>query len=260
MPYLSLLILLALCSLISVLIDRRVSRKGAAQAESTPASSVPPFVERISQLAGQWMQRLGRKAPAANDPVREWLTSAFAENPAEREWFATLTPEQFTLLRSELIVFCTTLGFDLPWLIEQAPLKPANVEQTGKTLVMYYCRALRASVLVQDDLKALQRYQAFLANPTSKENLVFGQQLYGRLVDEKAAPVAPPELLMAGEKERQSFVVQSIETAAKNEVLFSATLKAVTLGNEALNTPSPNLSPAVTTMPTRNGVTASSGA
>lgn len=259
MEYLPLLVLLLVVSLISVLIDRRRARQLAdAQAAEMAGKpdGAPPLTDRISNLIGHWSQRLGRKAPAAEDALQLWLTEAFAENPAERTWFATLTPEQFKLLRNELIAFCTTLGFDLVWLVEQAPLKPTNVEQTGKTLVTHYCRALRASVLVQDDLKALQRYQAFLTNPTSKENLAFGQQLYARLVDMKAAPVATPELLMAGEKERQSFVVQNIQAAAQNEAAFGAALKEVALGGEALKDAAPSV-----VMPVNsNGVAAKSAA
>ncbi len=243
MQYLPLLILLVLVSILSILVDRRRARNIALAAQqetpainladsttaSTAARTTPTGV--LARLTDQWTQRFGRKPLTPDDPVRAWLAAVFVENSAERLWFASLSPEQFKLLRSELTAFCTELGFDLTWLVEQASFKPAVLEQTGKAIVTHYCRAVRAAVLVQDDMKALQRYQAFLANPINKENLVLGQALFTRLVDEKLAPAATPELLMAGEKERQSFVVQTIQAAAEqNPVVFSAVLKAVVLG------------------------------
>jgi hypothetical protein len=236
MHYLPLLILLALVSLLSVLIDRRRARKATA-APDTPAASqtTEPVVSAttastglLTRLTQQWSQRFGRKPTLPDDPVRDWLAAVFVENPAERVWFASLTPEQFKVLRSELTAFCAELGFDLVWLVEQASFKPAALEETGKTIVTHYCRAVRAAVLVHEDMQALQRYQAFLSNPTSKENLALGQQLYTRLVDAKLAPAATPELLMAEEKERQRFAVEAIQAAAAaNDKAFSALLKTV---------------------------------
>lgn len=256
MQYLPLLILLILVSLLSVLVDRWRVRKIAAAAvpmgaDPTAATTAPTDV--MTRLTNQWSQRFGRKPPLSDDPVRAWLATVFMENPAERVWFASLTPEQFTLLRKELTAFCAELGFDLIWLVEQASFKPAALEETGKTIVTHYCRAVRAAVLVHDDMMALQRYQAFLTNPTSKENLIFGQQLYARLVDEKLATAATPEMLMAGEKERQSFAVQAIQTAAEqNDAAFSAVLKAVVLGDPPLHPAAPE-----TIKPTiRNGAVA----
>ena len=239
MQYLPLVILLIFISLLSVMIDRRRLRNLAAaeqqeapavkQAVDAAATTSPPGI--IARLTNQWSQRFGRKPPVPDDPVRTWLATVFVENPAERLWFAALTAEQFKLLRSELTTFCAALGFDLIWLVEQAAFKPAALEEAGKTIVTHYCRAVRAAVLVHDDINALQRYQAFLANPSSKENLAFAQQLFARLVDEKIAPTATPALLMAEEKERQTFVVQAIQTAAEqNNVVFNTVLKAVVLG------------------------------
>ncbi len=239
MQYLPLIILLILVSLFSVLIDRRRARKIAAAAQAQvhtvsrdagsavdPATTTATQAGMFTRLTNQWAQRFGRQPTLPDDPVRAWLAAVFVDNPAERVWFASLTTDQFKLLRSELAAFCAELGFDLVWLVEQESFKPAALEQTGKTIVTHYCRAVRAAVLVHDDLKALQRYQAFLANPTSKENLAFGQQLFALLVDENLATAATPELLMAGEKERQSFVVEAIQAAAEQDnVAFSAALK-----------------------------------
>ncbi len=243
MQYLPLLILLTLVSILSILIDRRRTRQvttsaapAATAADSAPASAPPTGV--LARLTQQWSQRFSHKPSLPDDPVREWLTTVFVENPAERLWFASLTPEQFKVLRNDLTAFCANLGFDLVWLVEQAPFKPADLEQTGKTIVTHYCRAVRAAVLVHEEMKVLQRYQDFLANPTSKQNLAFGQQLYARLVDEKLTPAAPPELLMATEQERQHFALQAIQAAsAAHEVAFSRVLKTVELG--ALSTPTP---------------------
>lgn len=236
MHALSLLVLLAIISLLSVLLDRRWAhgRAAAAQAESTgentDGAAAPAGM--FSQLLSRWSRRFGRNGSSSEEALQTWLATAFADDPAEAAWLDALTPEQAQLLRGELVAYCSTVGFDLRWWVEQAPLRPAALERTGKMLVQYYCQSLRASVLVQNDLQALQRYQIFLVNPTSKQNLAFGQQLYGRLVDDKLAPVATPDLLMAGEKERQSFVVQSILAAAQNETSFGAALKAVALGVE----------------------------
>jgi len=236
MEYLPLIILLMFISLLSVLIDRRRAHKlDAATQQKTPTAKPADTPTKpsgmLTRLTNQWSQLLGRKPPVSDDPVRIWLANVFVENPAERVWFASLTPEQFKLLRNELTAFCAELGFDLIWLVEQASFKPAALEATGKTIVTHYCRAVRAAVLVHDDMNALQRYQAFLSNPRSKENLALGQQLFTRLVDEKLVPAVTSELLMAGEKERQAFVLQSIQTAAKqNEVVFSAVLKTVVMG------------------------------
>lgn len=262
MQYLPLLILLTLVSLLSILIDRRRTRQAAAPTvnlAADPAANAAAPTGVMARLNQQWSQRFGRKPPVPDDPVRTWLATVFVENPAERLWFASLTPEQFTLLRRELTAFCAELGFDLVWLVEQASFKPAALEETGKTIVTHYCRAVRAAVLIHDDMKALQRYQAFLVNPTSKENLAYGQQLYARLVDEKAAPAATPEMLMAGEKERKIFVVQALQTAAEQHaVAFSVAIKAVMLG-----TPHPHpipampatMAPATRLSPTMSNVT-----
>jgi hypothetical protein len=262
MNYLPLLILLTLVTILSVLIDRRRAHKVAAAAQpeasvvtlaADPAATTPTGV--MTRLANQWSQRFGRKPPVSDDPVRAWLAALFVENPAERVWFASLTPEQFKLLRRELTTFCAELGFDLTWLVEGASFKPAVLEQTGKAIVTHYCRAVRAAVLVQGDMKALQRYQAFLTAPTSKEQLAFGQQLFARLVDERLAPAATPEILMAGEKERQTFMVQAIQAAAEqNATAFSAVLKALVLG---VPQPTP-AAPETMAPPTWNGASAPS--
>lgn len=238
MHYLPLLTLLVLVSFLAVLVDRRQARKAAPKTQDASRTAEPAVAATatsvLTRLTQQWSQRFGRKPPFPDDPVREWLAAVFVENPAERVWFASLTPEQFKVLRSELTAFCAELGFDLIWLVEQASFKPAALEETGKTIVTHYCRAVRAAVLVHEDMQALQRYQAFLTNPTSKENLAFGQQLYTHLVDAKLAPAATPELLMAEEKERQRFAVAAIQAAAKaNDKAFSALLKIVALGDPA---------------------------
>lgn len=258
MHYLPLVFLLIVVSLFSILVDRWRVRKLAEQTEAPTAvaAEAPPAATLTTKirnrLSQQWAQRFGRKPAYPDDPVRAWLATIFVENPAERVWFAALSPEQFALLRQELADFCSELGFDLIWLVEQATFKPAVLEATGKTIVTHYCRAVRAAVVVHEDMKALQRYQDFLTNPTSKENLAFGQQLYTHLVDAKLASPAAPELLMASEKERQLFAVQAIQAAAEqNEAAFSRVLKAVAMGDS----PAPSLE---TTPPAlRNGAAAS---
>lgn len=251
MPYYwPLLLLLTFVSLCSVWLDRRYTRPPAVLPEAPAPSSAETIsgflTGLLSRLFQAWTQRFGSKPDLPDDPVRDWLATVFVENPAERAWFASLTPEQFKALRSDLTAFCANLGFDLVWLVEQASFKPAALEETGKAIVSHYCQAVRAAVLAHEEMEAVQRYHAFLANPSQKENLAFGQQLYSRLVEEKLAPPAAPELLMAEEKERQSFAVTAIQSAAQQHgEAFGQVLKRVGLSDPPMqNAPAATSAPA----------------
>jgi hypothetical protein len=185
-------------------VTEAISKNAAKASESAKSLS-----SSVTEKSGGWLDRL--KAPFKKKPdqamqFRAWASQLDAEHSELSAWLSALSDEANAQLANELVVFCRNQNLELAWLFDEQT--DIDLKNGLQDLVVFYCRALVKAV----NAKPLATYQRWQAAPTLPENRSFTQDLYTRLVSAGLVSV-PGELLLASEKERESHVIQAIQTA-----------------------------------------------
>ena len=234
------LLFIVIISGLSIILDRHWEKRQRLQAQQEPTMIMMPqgvtatltnagtmITELAARLANQWQRQLnGHQAVVDIPAFRTWLRALFAADSPEQHWLTSLSDEQLLILYRGVATFAEDLGFDLAWLLETKPFKHPTVEQAAKEIVLNYLRSWQQAMHVQQDVQAMKRYQAFLANPLLPENQQLAQQLHMHLVKEKLATPTPATVRAAGEQAEQAFFLQTIQVAAHQQPLaFSHALR-----------------------------------
>lgn len=220
MALISLLLLLTGFAVLAVWVDRRIeARQAAASALSTS--------ETKSDQG--WRTRFRQPSPSDTLPsFRTWAVTTFADQPKVQVWLAALPDEALGVFKEKLAAFCTDLGFELTWLVQNKLDGSTTLRSPLETVVMHYVDACYQATLIYEDVQVFQVWQDFMQNPYGKDQQTLALQLLPPLIEQALAPTAANSLLTMPEKERQIYLVQAIrESAEKQPLAFQAVLKAV---------------------------------
>ncbi len=248
MSLIALTILVAAAGTASVMLDRRWRAQRALQ-ETTPAaaastsattsaveasdatviSKVTDRVASVLRSVPMVGDRLSRKKdPNLPGQFREWVAKAFADDPSVNNWVQGLSQEGLQAFTDHLSVFCSEMGFELAWVVQQQLETQPELAQTFAQVVSHYCRACHQAAATQDDLEVYKTLQAFERNPASRKTQAFGQKLFAKVVEAGLTSVSMPEYLISAPKEQQQYMVRAIREAAKtNHAVFNRLLKEV---------------------------------
>lgn len=151
------------------------------------------------------------------EEFRRWVTQAAADDPALRTWLASLGEEQFADFTGHVADFCTSVGFDLAWLVngefDKMPGLVANAEQVA----LNYCRSCAQAAAAQTELNAFRRYRAYAQNHDSRKERVYGEKLLDHLLDLGLTTVSLSDFLSVSAQEKQEHVWQAIQAAAEKD-------------------------------------------
>ena len=121
-------------------------------------------------------------------------------------WLSGFSDEAASQLSNDLSTFCHNQNLELAWLFDE---KTDSELRAGlQDLTLFYCQAIFKAV----SAKPLADFQRWQFAPMQTENRALTQKLYKSLVAANMAS-APSDLLLASEKERESHVIQSIQSA-----------------------------------------------
>jgi len=169
-----------------------------------------------------------RKDPNLPGQFREWIAKTCADDPAVNNWVQGLSQEGLQAFTDHLSVFCSEMGFELAWVVQQQLETQPELAQTFAQVVSHYCRACHQAAATQDDLEVYKTLQAFERNPASRKTQAFGQKLFAKVVEAGLTSVSMPEYLISAPKEQQQYMVRAIREAAKtNHAVFNRLLKEV---------------------------------
>lgn len=214
------------------------SGQQAAQRVTQATSKVIETTKETVEKAGERLSG-DRSAPRVHPEraaqFKEWLsqaeldrrTSVYKQLPADAAdftaWLLDVNDKELGSFTQGLAVFCQGQGFDLGWLVD--PQVSGEMKHAVEEAVGLYCLAAWTS----RELAPLVSYRAWLADPDNPKNNAFAQRLYTRLVESGMA-TARSDILWAPEKERHSFVAQSMQTVATQDPkTFVALLKDAAL-------------------------------
>lgn len=219
MALISLLLLVTSFAVLAVWVDRRIEAREAA------AAALPTSETKRDQ---GWRTRF-RQPPA--EPLscfRTWAVTTFADQPKVQAWLAALPDEALSVFKEKLAAFCTDLGFELTWLVQNKLDSSTHLRSPLEAVVMHYVDACYQATLIYEDVQVFQIWQDFTQNPYGKDQQTLALQLFPQLIEQALAPSAASSLLTMPEKEREIYLVQAIrESAEKHPLAFQAVLKAV---------------------------------
>jgi hypothetical protein len=161
--------------------------------------------------------------------VSEWLSEK-SRKPAPsaefKEWLAGLSMDELQAFEIALSGFCASRAFELGWLLSDDINQDKEMHTALEAAVLNFSQAYWQSAAAQNSIQAYSAFQTWKNNPNKGSNKQFGQQLFNLLLQNGLA-TAPPELFLAKEKERDTYVNQAIlEVASKKPAAFNKAVKA----------------------------------
>ncbi len=159
---------------------------------------------------------------------REWVVQS-SDDTTVKDWINALSDEGMKAYTKHLSRFCTDMGFELVWLVEnQLEKRDANLAQTAKRIVLNYCQACQQAASCQEDLEIHKHLLSLEQNPAGRKNRIFGEKLLAKLVEANLVTMSTAEFIGASATERQQIIVEAInESSSKDQVAFSRLVREV---------------------------------
>ncbi|MFN8495346.1 MAG: hypothetical protein U0350_47550 [Caldilineaceae bacterium] len=246
MEHLPLIILVLIVGTLSIVVDRRIQARRAAQqaAAAAPAEQATsaPATETQGAGLGQrlrfWQRPLTPQPPADPlQPFRVWAVETFADQPEVRHWLAALPDPALKAFLGELTIFCQQLGFELDWVVGKQVNQYPVLTQRLRAIILQYSNACREAVLAQDEIKVFKAWQAFELNPYGKEEQQFAEKLFNQLVAQNVTQPLTETLKTGPEQERQIYIVQILrQEREKQPIVFQQALNTVVNRPASLST------------------------
>ncbi|ETW99597.1 MAG: hypothetical protein ETSY1_14395 [Candidatus Entotheonella factor] len=235
MTLLPLILLVAGVGTVSIMLDRRL--RARQQADPTPedATSEPEESKGSNDLGHLWATPvhwyntiMNRQPEDFPQRFRDWVVDA-SDDSAVKDWLQALSDEGLKAYTKHLSRFCTDMGFELTWLVDQKLEKrDAQLAQTAKQIVLHYCQACQQAASCQEALEAHKQLASLEQNPSGRRNRTFGEKLLAKLVDAELVTTLPTEFLGATAAERQQLIAEAInEASSKDQVTFSRLVREV---------------------------------
>lgn len=209
----ALLIIVAGVLLSNYLIDRGAQKRGDEQAALPAEAPASPAEAPANEKRRPWLAAGGQ--PELAQQLRAWAV-ADLQDAQLRGWISTLSTEQLQAMAEHLATFCSSLGFELSWLIGRRFPHEAQRE-TARAVVEHYCAACWQATRARGDFQRFEQIVGLLDQPFSREHRPLTQRLYADLVRRRAVPPITPELSVAPEHERHAFVARALKEIAASD-------------------------------------------
>jgi hypothetical protein len=244
MTLLPLATLVAGVGAISVWVDRRLQARkkpaapATAAAEETATAAEAPAEGQVdgqeswSARAQGWYNNLRRRQPTDLPArFRAWAV-ATSDDQAVKDWLNALSEEGLQSFTKHLGAFCSDMGFELTWLLDQQLERTPHLAQSAQRIVLDYCRACQQSAAAQEDLEIFKKLQALEQHPTSKKNQALGEQLFAKMIEAELVSGSMSSYLAISPKERQQRLVEAIKEASERDTMtFNRLVKDVLMAS-----------------------------
>lgn len=172
-----------------------------------------PVRDRVAQIFGAQQPPMGAK-------FRQWMAQSFTKEPELRGWLAGLSDEQLNALTAHIDAFAREMGFELTWLLDQETVQLPTLTQSLTCVVVDYCRACRNSVNLQEELEVYKTIRHYQQAPHSQPNRIFGEALFGKLLEQGLTSIKVAEHLALPPKERYQQVVATVQQVAADKPII----------------------------------------
>ncbi len=195
------------------LTERETRKEQAAKAAKAaqPAEVTPPQPTEKRRL---WI--FPAKQPDQALQFQTWA-SANLQNAELRTWIVGLSKEQIHALAEQLAAFCSSLGFNLDWLTGERLVGNPELEPMAAMIIEHYCTACFQATTVQSDFQQFKQALELVDQPFSREHKPLTLKVYAELVGRNVVPPMSPDLMVAGEQERQVQIAQALKEVATNK-------------------------------------------
>ncbi len=204
LPYISIIVVIAIVAFV-------IERRWRTGKETETAKSVQKTNGRLTKLRDKVTRRKQKELPKK---FQAWAAKMLTEEQGLKDWLTALSPEEAQSFTKQVAAFCADLNLDLSWLVERQLDKDPELEQTASSVVVFYCLSCQQAAQAQGDFKAFDAFQSLLQKPSNKVKRTLSQKLFAELVKQEMAPAISPEFFLAPEKERQAYMMESIQKAA----------------------------------------------
>jgi Cu2+-exporting ATPase len=168
------------------------------------------------------------KLTSQSRQLQQWATAVLRDCRDVQGWLVACPPSVLNRLSAHLSRLFAELKQDFSHLDQANWGKDTAQAQTIQALILAHVRAWMYAEANPQAAKALQSYLNFERAPGRPENWAFGQKFYYQLVEESLSPSMPTDLAWAGDRARQTFILQSLRAAAvQDAVAFHQTLNTL---------------------------------
>ena len=240
MAVLPLAVLLLGVGTVSVVVDRRLqARRQRAETTSDGESSGESIVDRTTGAVMNawatttgWTNRMLRRTPAdLPQSFRTWAVQAAEDDPTLTDWLNGLSDQGLEAFTKHVAAFCTDMGFELSWLVEQRFDRNPDLAEAAGRVVLHYCRACQQAAMTQDDLEVFKQLLAFERNPSRRKSREFGEKVYAKLVEAGLVTATMSEYLATPRREQPQYLMNAMREAAEsNSADFNRVLREVVRG------------------------------
>lgn len=151
----------------------------------------------------QWMQEEQRVAQSASINIKETTTSF-------SKWFSEADTNDQKAFYERLARFAIDNRIKLQWITQDGFLPEHDeIKRSLEDVILLQSLVWHIVNTVQPKLELLETYELWHNEPEKGKNLEISQKLFAKMIEENMV-TASPELLLAPEKKRREYVVQSV--------------------------------------------------
>ncbi|MEM7538370.1 MAG: hypothetical protein AAF639_39745 [Chloroflexota bacterium] len=189
------------------------------------SSSVPESVKQFFKDPLLHLPKRHQEETVTAEAFVAWVDQTYADETTLREWLHVLSPTGLDALIERLSDFTQDIGVELIYLVtNQLDIHP-NVAELGKSVVLRYLQSCYDAVELHEEAMMAETYIDFANDPSRPEYRDFCQKVYEQLLSNGHVVAMPAELVLASEKEKSQYMMQSVvEVANKTPDLFSQAL------------------------------------
>lgn len=136
--------------------DQRPRLDLRAQARDAAEDFKDFAVELRAWLRGGAKTLSGERSRALAQSFRAWADVHF-DDPPLHAWIAALSDEGLLALSLEVSRFCSSLGFELAWLVEGELADEPELEARARAIVVLYCQACYHALEAHDGFARFAR-------------------------------------------------------------------------------------------------------
>ncbi|MEM7125864.1 MAG: hypothetical protein AAF702_06035 [Chloroflexota bacterium] len=121
--------------------------------------------------------------------LQRWMIQYQSEEPMFQLWKRSLSEKDSELLLELLEGYCTTLNWDLDWLLSSEIKKAPELQEALEVSISGYLETIFLSLQKDQDVQAYLSYLAFMEAPTAHKYRDLLKVLYGKLAQDGLIPL-----------------------------------------------------------------------
>jgi hypothetical protein len=194
-------------------------------------SQVSSQTARVGQTYGQIKKAIGLEDYKKQaELLKAWapvlanngkIAKTFADQTqACLDWLAGASTEDAEKFTRQLASFCSSLNFQLLWLIDEDTAKTVtpSMKQTMTDVVHLYSLSRWEANLIQEDICDYLSLREWLSNPAADKYQALNQRLFAAMVEAKLVETPSLDLFLASEADRQAHFVEASQQVLAQDV------------------------------------------